>query len=107
MDEVTVTPDYALSVGLKGMFVVQVTDDSMVEYSLCEGDILLVKESDDPDDGDIAVVSINGECCLRQIRYVVYSRVSLLAGNTKVRSRTVRREDLVVYGVVKGVFRAL
>ena len=107
MVKIKVEKDPALRGDLKDSFVVQVADDSMIEYNLCEGDTLLVKADSAAVDGDIAVVSVEGACCLRKIKYTADGRVLLLAGDSVARSRALPLKDLEVYGVVKGVFRAL
>ena len=50
-------------------FYGRVSGDSMIEEGICEGDILIIDRSIEPDDGDLAVCSVDGEFTLKRIHF--------------------------------------
>ena len=61
-------------------FFVRVAGDSMIDAGIHPGDILVVDRAVEVDGGDIVIVSINDELCVKRLR-IVEGRVCLHSEN--------------------------
>ena len=86
-------------------FALRVTGDSMIEDRIFDGDTVIVRKQETANDGDIVVALVDdGEATLKRI-YREKRRIRLQPANSAMKPIYVR--NVVVQGVVKGVFRAL
>ncbi len=86
-------------------FALRVTGDSMIEDGIFDGDTVVIRKQETADDGDIVVALLDdGEATLKRI-YREERRIRLQPANSAMKPIYVR--NVVVQGVVKGVFRAL
>lgn len=84
-------------------FYLKVKGDSMVGVRIYDGDLVLVRQQDTCDDGEIAVVMVNGEEATIKRFYRADGSVILKPENPAYRPIVVRGEDVRVIGVVKEV----
>ncbi|MDD4609890.1 MAG: translesion error-prone DNA polymerase V autoproteolytic subunit [Bacteroidaceae bacterium] len=81
-------------------FLGRVTGDSMVEAGVEAGDILVIDKSLDPQNGDMAVCSIDGEFTLKFI-HIQQGVVWLMPANKNYAPIAIEQEnDFRVWGVV-------
>lgn len=87
-------------------FLLRVDGDSMEGAGILDGDFVVVKETREPREGEIAAVTVEGETTLK--RLVRKGRTWVLAPeNPRFRSMEVGTEAVVVHGVVTGLLRSL
>ncbi|MDN5344587.1 MAG: repressor LexA [Clostridia bacterium] len=84
-------------------FYLKVKGDSMVGARIYDGDLVLVRQQDTCEDGEIAVVMINGEEATLKRVYRSNDSVILKPENPAYRPIVVDGKDLRVIGVVKEV----
>lgn len=63
-------------------FALKIKGDSM-EPRICDGDVVIVRQQDDADSGDIVIAMVNGDdaACKRLVKYT--SSIALVSLNTK------------------------
>lgn len=82
-------------------FYGRVVGDSMIEEGIDEGDILVIDKSIEPEDGDLAVCSLDGEFTLKRINITRDKRVYLMPSNRNYRPIEVTPDnEFVVWGIV-------
>ncbi len=82
-------------------FYARVNGDSMCEEGICEGDILVVDRSLEPEHGDLAVCCLDGEFTLKRLRILEGGRIMLMPSNRHYRPIDVLPGmDFSVWGVV-------
>ncbi|GAB4349403.1 MAG: transcriptional repressor LexA [Immundisolibacter sp.] len=91
----------------KADFLLRVSGGTMREWGIFDGDLLAVHITTQVRDGDIVVVRLNGEVCVRRLRRHG-GRVTLQAGLADQPAIEVqpRRQDYRVEGLVVGLIRA-
>jgi repressor LexA len=52
-------------VGHGVLFALRVRGDSMIEAAICDGDVVVVRQQEDADNGDIVVATIDGEATVK------------------------------------------
>ncbi len=85
-------------------YVLHVKGDSMIDEGILDGDMIIVEENSSPNNGDMAVVSINGEATVKRF-YRERGAVRLQPANDKYAPIIVSDGDLDVRGVVVAVMR--
>ena len=91
--------------GKKRAFVLQVKGDSMIEEGIFNGDVVILRKSDNPRNGDTVAALINGEATLKTLVKLKNS-VELHPANPKYPVIPIRGEDrFEVQGVVVGLMR--
>lgn len=91
-------------VGSRVDFAVEVSGDSMQGADIINGDLVLVRKQSTADDGNVVVVTLDGETTLKTLRKRG-NQVSLVAENPRYRAIDVRTESAVLQGVVVGLVR--
>jgi repressor LexA len=90
--------------GEDGDYVLRVRGESMKDAGILEGDFVVVRPSDDADDGQIVVALIGEEATVKRI-YREEDHVRLQPENPAV--EPIRTTDATVLGKVIGVFRSV
>lgn len=81
-------------------FYGRVVGDSMAEEGISEGDILVIDKSIDPEDGDLAVCSLDGEFTLKRIRRA-RGKLYLMPSNRNYQPFEVTPDnEFMVWGIV-------
>ena len=76
-------------------FCLRAKGDSMIDARICDGDIVFIKRTDLVDNGDIAVVIIDGEATLKRIYFYPDSkRLILIPENKSYKPLTFVGEEL-------------
>ena len=90
--------------GREGDYVLQVRGESMRDAGILEDDYVVVRPSDDADDGEIVVAPIGDEATVKRI-YRETDHVRLQPENPAM--KPIRTTDARVLGKVVGVFRSV
>lgn len=64
-------------------FCLRAKGDSMIDARICDGDIVFIKRTDMINNGDIAVIIINGEATLKRVYFYPDSRRLILIPENK------------------------
>jgi len=93
---------------LRGMpgFALQVVGDSMIEAGILDGDVVVVRQQETADDGDIVVALIEDEATLKRI-YREHEGVRLEPANKLLRPIRVQTGRFRIQGKVVSVHRCL
>lgn len=76
-------------------FCLRAKGDSMIDARICDGDIVFIKRTDMIDNGDIAVVIIDGEATLKRVYFYPDSqRLILIPENKSYKPLTFVGEEL-------------
>jgi repressor LexA len=92
-------------IGRSAHFALLVSGDSMKDAGILDGDCVVVRHQTTADDGEIIVVTLDGETTLKRLRRRG-RRVTLMAENTRYRPIEVQTDTAVIQGVVVGLLRA-
>jgi DNA polymerase V len=86
--------------GSDQIFYITVKGDSMIEYGIKEGDLLVADRLKQPRSGDVVIAEINGSFTVK--RFVNWHRqLYLVPENPAFKTREVgENEDFAVWGVV-------
>lgn len=104
IDEEVAVPSFLVPRGVA--FLLRVNGDSMKDAGILDGDIVVVRQTPEPKEGDIAAVTVSGETTLK--RLVRRGRTWVLApANRRYRFVEIETEDVVVHGVATGLLRCL
>ncbi|HEV7644595.1 MAG TPA: S24 family peptidase [Pyrinomonadaceae bacterium] len=89
--------------GSDQIFYITVTGDSMIEYGIKEGDLLVADRLKQPRSGDVVIAEINGSFTVK--RFMNWRReLYLVPENPAFKTREVNEnEDFAVWGVVTHV----
>lgn len=88
-------------------FYVQIEGDSMIDYNLLEGDLLVVDRSLHVRSGDIVLANVNNQYTVKVLE-ITGTGVRLVAGNKKYKPIEITEDlELLVWGVVRGVARRI
>lgn len=86
-------------------FYVLLEGDSMVDFNLFEGDLLVIDRSLEVRSGDIILANVDNEFTVKQLQITEAGAV-LVPGNKKYAPITVNSNlELLVWGVVRGIAR--
>jgi repressor LexA len=88
--------------GEDGDYILQVRGESMKEAGIFEGDYVVVRQTDDADDGTIVVALIEDEATVKRI-YRESDHIRLQPENETM--EPIRTTDATILGRVVGVFR--
>ncbi len=89
-----------------GRYALQVTDDSMCQAGIFQGDIVVVQSQQQARNGDIVVALIDNEqVTLKRIRYRSGHRIQLLADNPDLTDLIVADSRVLIQGKVIGQVR--
>ena len=89
-----------------GRYALQVSDDSMCETGILQGDIVVVQSQQQARNGDIVVALIDNEqVTLKRIRYRSGNRIQLLADSPDLYDLILADSRVVIQGKVIGQVR--
>jgi repressor LexA len=87
-------------------FALEVQGDSMVDAGINDGDVVVIREQDTADDGDIVVALVEGqEATLKRLRRL-RGKVVLEAANPAYEDRVLREDQVRVQGRLVGLIRS-
>ncbi len=87
-------------------FALEVRGDSMIEAGINDGDIVIIREQNTADNGDIVVALIDGqEATLKRFRRV-RGMIALEAANPAYETRLYREEQVQIQGRLVGLIRS-
>jgi SOS regulatory protein LexA len=101
--EKRVSLDSMFQINSPSTFMFTVSGDSMIDLSICDGDMVVVKRCSSASDGDVVLACVDGEYTLKTLRKKS-GRVFLEPANDKYPIIIPERE-LTVFGIVTGVIR--
>lgn len=88
-------------------FYAKVTGDSMSGEGICEGDILVIDKSIEPEHGDLAVCCLDGGFTLKRLRFTADGRLFLMPSNRHYHPIEVEPgHDFTVWGIVLYTIKA-
>ncbi len=88
-------------------FYARVSGDSMVNAGLDDGDLLIIDRSLEPQNNKIAVCFIDGEFTVKRLK-IQGKKVTLMPENPKYKPIKVTPEsDLIIWGIVTYVIKAV
>lgn len=88
-------------------FYVQLEGDSMIDFYMMEGDLLVIDRSMQVRNGDIVLAHIGNEYTVKLLE-ITDNGVRLVPGNNKYKPIEITEDlELLVWGVVRGVARRL
>lgn len=91
-------------VGHGTLFALRVRGDSMIEAAICDGDIVVVRQQANADNGDIVAAMIEGEATVKMYR-ARHGRVELVPRNPVY--DVINAEHATILGKVVSVLRRL
>lgn len=87
-------------------YALEVKGDSMINAGINDGDVVVIRETDVADNGDIVVALIEGqEATLKRYRRERGGAVALEAANPAYETRVVPEDKLQVQGRLVGLIR--
>jgi len=84
-------------------FLLKVSGDSLKDAGILPDDLVLVEKSDESKNGQIVLANVDREWTLK-ILEKIRGKVRLLPANSKY-SPIIPKNELLIYGIVKGVIR--
>ena len=92
--------------GRAGHFALEVQGDSMIDLGINDGDIVVIREQDTADNGDIVVALVEGlEATLKRFRRQ-NGMIALEAANPAYETRMLRDDQIQVQGRLVGLIRS-
>ncbi|MCC6006887.1 MAG: transcriptional repressor LexA, partial [Rhodobacteraceae bacterium] len=102
--EIVVPPSLAARSGKH--YALEVRGDSMIEAGINDGDIVIIREQPDAENGDIVVALIEGaEATLKRLRRKG-SSIALEAANPSYETRVYRGDQVRIQGRLVGLIRS-
>ncbi|HLH80171.1 MAG TPA: transcriptional repressor LexA [Chthonomonas sp.] len=86
------------------LFALRVRGDSMIDAHILDGDIVIVKEQNTANNGDIVAVLLGDEATVKQIQFTPQG-AKLIAANPAYPPIPIQREDSRIMGKVVGLIR--
>ena len=104
--ENTIFVDRILARGAN-LFALKVQGDSMVDEGILDEDLVIVRQQDTADAGDIVVALIEDEATVKKLRFRDDGAIVLVPANPNYTEIIITRPDFRVQGKVVGVVRVL
>jgi repressor LexA len=87
-------------------FYLKVTGDSMIDASISDGDLVLVRRQPAVDNGQIAVIMLdNNEITIKRVHYEKNEFVILHSENTNYPPRLYKFNEIKIQGLVKQIIK--
>jgi len=86
-------------------FALRVRGDSMIEDSICDGDIVVVESCQEARNGQTVVALVGGDEATLKRFYQKGSQVRLVPANRDMEPIVVPASDVLIRGVVRGLIR--
>ncbi len=90
----------------RNTYALRVTGDSMVDSGILSGDVIVVEERPEPNNGEMVVANIDGEATVKRFYRERDGRVRLQPANPNYQPIEVLDRDLQIRGVVVAVLRS-
>lgn len=109
---VTIEIPYRFTANNGSVFCLEVSGDSMVDAHICDGDIVIVKQQNHADNGDIVVALLeDGSATLKTFRRLKTGQVMLIPANRELEERKILQpltlDSVTIQGRVIGVIREM
>ena len=85
-------------------FALRVCGDSMIDEGILDGDIVVVRKSEDAENGEVVVALVDGETTIKKYKRQG-SRIELIPANPNYKPIVVNEERVKILGVVVALFR--
>ena len=85
-------------------FVMEVRGDSMIDDGIRDGDLVIVQQQAEPNNGDTVVAVVRGEATIKRF-YRRGTSVELRPANAHMMPLQVEAQDVAIKGVVAGLIR--
>jgi DNA polymerase V len=106
-DETRISIDQIVVKNKDATFYARAKGNSMINAGIDNGDILVIDKSIEPRDGKIAVCFIDGEFTVKRIK-ILENSILLMPENEKFKPILVTEEnELIIWGIVTYVVKAL
>jgi len=92
-------------VGHGVLFALRVHDDSMIDAAICDGDVVVVRQQEVADDGDIVAATIDGQATVKVWHQTRDGRSELVPRNPAF--DPIPADNAVILGKVVSVIRRL
>ncbi|RMF21700.1 MAG: transcriptional repressor LexA [Deltaproteobacteria bacterium] len=89
----------------RNTYVLRVSGDSMVDEGILDGDLIVVEERPEPNNGEMVVANIDGEATVKRFYRQADGSIRLQPANSSYQPIIVRDRDLSIRGVVVAVLR--
>lgn len=86
-------------------FLLRVEGDSMIEDNICDGDFVLCEKCESNNLQEIAVIVVNTEITLKQIKNNSDGTITLVSSNPTVKEQVYPAEAIQVQGIYVGLLR--
>lgn len=88
-------------------YIYRVQDDSMIGKGIYKGCRVYVREQSDVQDGEIALVKVNGEHLIRTLKHVSDDEIELETANPRYRTRYAPKDQVGIIGTIVNVVAPL
>lgn len=92
--------------GRSSFYALEVQGDSMIELGINDGDIVVIREQDTADDGDIVVALIEGHEATLKRFHRRNGKIALEAANPAYETRYLKDDQVAVQGRMVGLIRS-
>lgn len=89
----------------RNTYALRVCGDSMVDCNIFDGDVIIIERRESAENGETAVVMINGQEVTLKKLYIERSGVRLQPANETLPPIYLKNSDIQVLGLVMGVVR--
>ncbi|MBB3190762.1 LexA family protein [Halomonas cerina] len=89
----------------RNTYALRVCGDSMIDCQIFDGDVIIIERRESAENGETAVVMINGQEVTLKKLYIERSGVRLQPANEHMPPIYLRNSDIQVLGLVMGVVR--
>lgn len=97
----------AMHGGNRALFVIVVRGDGMVEAGLFDGDLAVVRQQEEAEDGDIVLASYGNAVTLRRVYFGEKGTMLFNPENRAYEAVAVPKDAVTIYGKVVGFYRDL
>ena len=91
--------------GVSEAFLFTFDTDDMEHFNVLNGDIGIFEYMDSPKDGDLVLLLVEGKMILRIVKIMGNGNYILISGSSKIPNIEIERDNLVCFGLFKGLFR--
>lgn len=95
-------PDFLRS--SEDCFVLKVKGNSMIDEGIQDGDFIILKKKENPENGDLVVALLEGETILKKY-YREGKRIKFVPANPSFKPIYAKEEDVKIQGIVTGLIR--
>ena len=92
-------------IGGHRLFALRINCDSMKEAGVIDGDIIIAKEMNTPEIGEIVVALVENDEATVKYFYLAYGKVELRPANKRYQSQFYEYDQIQVQGIVVSLYR--